>query len=394
MPLWSLLWIVSSVVVTALVAIVSDLAVLQRRAPFELVVVLAINATTLLYAGVGSIIELRRPGHRIGRLLMLAGPLYGLLALGWDVGASLEKVVGRDAALILNWLAISMSWAGISLIAGWLPLLFPTGSLPGPRWRLPVAILAGLGTAGVLAAAVRPGPMAPGIDMVNPAGIGGWPSVLRPLVDSVFWILIAFIGLAVASLISRYRHGDAIERLQVRWLVAAVTLVAASATGNVIENLIRNDDGYFVSALVFTAGVLLMPVAIGIAVLRYKLYDIDRIISRTVGWAIVTGVLVAVFAAMILASQALLSGVTQGQTLAVAASTLVTAALFAPVRTRVQRAVDQRFNRARVDAEAVTAGFAGRLRDRLDLPTVSAEVDATVRGALAPRGVAIWVRRR
>ena len=393
MPLWSLLWIVGSLVVTALVAIVSDLSVLQRRETYELVVILAINATTLLSAGVGSIIELRRPGHRIGRLLMVAGPLYGLLALGWDVGASLENVVGRDAALMLNWLGIAMSWAGISLIAGWLPLLFPTGSLPGPRWRLPVAILAGLGTAGVLAAAVRPGPMAPGIDMMNPVGIEGWPAVLQPLVDSIAFTLFAFIGLAVASLISRYRHGDAIERLQVRWLAAAVAVIALGGIGNAIENLIRDDDdGYFVSALVFTAGFLLMPLAIGIAVLRYKLYDIDRIISRTVGWAIVSGVLVTMFATLILGSQALLSGVTQGQTLAVAASTLVTAALFAPVRTLVQRAVDRRFNRSRVNADEVAAGFAGRLRDRLDLATVSAEVDATVRGALAPRGVAIWVR--
>ena len=394
MPLSSLLWIVVSLVVTALVAIASDLSALQGPEPIGLALAVAINATTFLYAGVGSIIEWRRPGHRIGRLLMLAGPLYGLLALVWEVGGSMENVVGRDTALLLNWLGILMSWAGISLIAGWLPLLFPTGSLPSPRWRLPVAILAGIGTAGVLAAAVRPGAMAPGIDMANPAGIEGWPPVLQPLVDSILWILIAFIGLAVASLISRYKHGDAIERLQVRWLIAAVAVVAIGMLGNVIEGLIRKDDGYYLSAIVFSAGFLLTPLAIGMAVLRYKLFEIDRIISRTVGWAIVSGVLVAVFAAVILGFQALFSGVTQGQTLAVAASTLVTAAVFNPVRTRVQRAVDRRFDRARVDAEEVAAGFAGRLRDRLDLATVGAEVDATVRGALAPRSIAIWVRRR
>jgi hypothetical protein len=358
------------------------------------VLALAINATAFLYAGVGSIIEWRRPGHRIGRLLMVAGPLYGLLATAWEVGESMENVIGRDAALKLNWLGVMMSWAGIALIAGWLPLLFPTGSLPSPRWRLPVAMLAGIGTAAVLAAAVRPGPLAPGIDMANPAGIEGWPPVLQPLVDSVLLILVAFIGLAMASLFSRYRHGDAIERLQIRWLVAAVAVVAIGMIGNVIEGLIRDDDGYFVTAIVFSGGFLLMPLAIGIAVLRYKLYDIDRIISRTVGWAIVSGVLVAVFATAILGSQALFSEVTQGQTLAVAASTLVTAAAFAPVRMRIQRAVDRRFDRARIDAEEVVSGFAGRLRDRLDLATVGGEVDATVRGALAPRSVAIWVRRR
>ena len=394
MPLSSLVWIVASLVLTALVAIGSDLSALQGPKPVRLVLAVAVNATTLLYAGVGSIIEWRRPGHRIGRLLMVAGPLYGLLALVWDVGGSMENVVGRDAAPLLSWLGIFMSWAGISLIAGWLPLLFPTGYLPSPRWRVPVAILAGIGTAGVLAAAVRPGPLAPGVKMANPAGIDGWPPVLQPLVDSILVILIAFIGLAVASLISRYRHGDAIERLQVRWLIAAVAVVAIGLIGNVIEGLLRTDGEDFVSVILFSVGFLLMPVAIGIAVLRYKLYEIDRIISRTVGWAIVSGVLIAVFAMVIVGSQALFSGLTQGQTLAVAASTLVTAAVFTPVRTRVQRAVDRRFNRARVDGEEVVTAFAGRLRDRLDLASVGDEVDATVRGALAPRSVAIWVRRR
>lgn len=131
----------------------------------------------------------------------------------------------------------------------------------------------------------------------------------------------------------------------------------------------------------------------GVAILRYRLYEIDRLISRTIGWAIVTGLLVAVFAGAVVGLQALLAGFTQGQTLAVAASTLVAFALFQPVRRQVQRAVDRRFDRARYDAERTAGAFADRLRDETDIETVTADLTATTRAALAPAGLGIWIRR-
>jgi hypothetical protein len=136
----------------------------------------------------------------------------------------------------------------------------------------------------------------------------------------------------------------------------------------------------------------LPPIAIGIAVLRYRLYEIDRIVSRTIGWAVVTGSLIAVFAGAVLGLQALLSNVTQGQTLAVAASTLVAFALVQPLRRRVQAAVNRRFDRARVDADRTASAFADRLRDQTDLDGVEADIAGTIESALRPSSTGIWIR--
>ena len=163
------------------------------------------------------------------------------------------------------------------------------------------------------------------------------------------------------------------------WVQPAKTLQAGTRTSSV-------------AATIAALGLLLIPVSIGIAVTRYRLYEIDRLISRTIGWALVTGVLVTVFIGGLLALQALLADVTQGQTLAVAASTLVAFALFQPVRQRIQRTVDHRFDRARYDADRITTAFAERLRDEVDLATVTADFDGTVDGAISPSSIRIWLR--
>ncbi len=186
-------------------------------------------------------------------------------------------------------------------------------------------------------------------------------------IDLVPAALLGLIGLGLAGQVVRYRRGTGIERLQVRWLAAAVSVVLVGFIGLFLELVIRTTSGPLASALIAYAGILLMPIAIGIAVLRYRLYEIDRLISRTIGWAIVTGILVAVFGVLVVALQAALTPVTDESTLAVAASTLVAFALFQPLRRRVQRAVDRRFDRARYDGERVAAGFAERLRNQVDL---------------------------
>jgi len=140
------------------------------------------------------------------------------------------------------------------------------------------------------------------------------------------------------------------------------------------------------------ASVLLIPVAIGIAILRYRLYEIDRLVSRTVSWAVVTGVLVTVFAGAVVALQGVLDGVTQGQTLAVAASTLVAFALFQPIRRRVQSVVDRRFDRARYDAQRTVDAFAERLRNEVDLTTLRTALVATADDAVRPVSSTVWLR--
>jgi DNA integrity scanning protein DisA with diadenylate cyclase activity len=138
----------------------------------------------------------------------------------------------------------------------------------------------------------------------------------------------------------------------------------------------------------------LPPIAVGVAILRYRLYEIDRIISRTISYALVTGLLAATFAILIVGLQAVLTPFTGGQTVAVAASTLAVFALFQPVLRRVRRAVDRRFDRARYDGERTAAAFSERLRDQVDMETVTTDLRATVAGAIAPTDLGVWIRPR
>ncbi len=390
----SLLMIVTSLAASVAISLAMDVVLLRFSTvgPVEIVVAALFNVTCVLQSLVGSIIEWRRPGHTIGRLLMLSGPLYAFLAAGWQTSGALKPVVDPQVYRVVNWAGAMLSYPGVALIVGWVPLLFPTGTLPGPRWRLPVGVLVILSGIGLAAWAVRPGPLANGYDFVSPIGIDGWPGFLQPFVDAVLLETLALVALAVAALVTRYRRGDRIERLQIRWFVAAMAVCAVGFGGVAVESAIHR-DGLLVSTLVAYAGILAMPIAIGFAVLRYRLFEIDRIISRTIGWAVVTGVLVAVFAGIVVGLQAVLVGVTQSESVPVAVSTLVAFALFQPVRRRVQSVVDHRFDRARYDAERTATDFAERLRDQVDLASLSGDFAGVVVTALHPSTVGVWIRR-
>jgi len=398
----SILMIVASLTVTVAVSVATDALLLTAGAPqggLGFVHVLLFNVTTLLQAGVGSVIEWRRPGHAIGRLLLIAGPIYALLGAGWSTDQALEGLIDRDLHLLLFLAGGLLSWPGVALIAGWLPLLFPSGTLPSPGWRLPALAIAAIGTAGVIALAFKPGDIGQG--RPNPLGIDGWPAALQPLADVVPVALLAQIGLAGAGLVTRYRRGDGIERLQVRWLGAAVAVAVVGFAGVVIGFALGPQDGgqpasILVPASILLAylGILLMPMTIGIAVLRYRLYEIDRIISRTVGWSIVTGILVATFALGFVGLQALLAGFTGGGTVAVAVSTLAAYALLQPVRRRVQDLVDRRFDRRRYDAQRTLAAHAEILREQVDLDQLSADLVLTAQRAVRPARAGVWLRRR
>ncbi len=179
-----------------------------------------------------------------------------------------------------------------------------------------------------------------------------------------------------------------VERQQIKWFAAA------AARGSVAPRLhgIREPDRTRLTCSPPVVVIPLVPIAIGVAILRYRLYEIDRIVSRTIGWAIVTGLLVAVFAGLVVALQALLAPVTNENTLAVAASTLVAFALFQPLRRRVQRAVDRRFDRARYDGQRTVDAFAERLRGSRDLTTVDEALLATVASAMQPQSATVWLR--
>jgi hypothetical protein len=228
--------------------------------------------------------------------------------------------------------------------------------------------------------------------MENPFGIAG----IEPFLDALDQLpdaagVLFFLG-GIASVVIRYRRGSSVERQQLKWLIAA-TAFAVSAwclviVGGVIGAPVVTTIGWLGGLLAFA----LLPVAIGIAVLRYRLYEIDRIVSRTIAWAVVTGALVSVFAAGVVALQAMLARVTQGETVAVAVSTLVAAALFQPLRRRVQRAVDRRFDRATYDAQRTVEAFAERLRDEVALDAVVADLHETVGASIRPSSFGLWLR--
>jgi drug/metabolite transporter (DMT)-like permease len=173
-----------------------------------------------------------------------------------------------------------------------------------------------------------------------------------------------------------------------------VTVIALGFAATIASFALGNQDPPITLSvtLIAYAGILLMPVAIGIAILRYRLFEIDRIISRTIAWAVVTGVLGTVFAATVVGLQSVLSRFTQGETLAVAGSTLVAFAIFQPVRRRVQWIVDRRFNRARYDAEHTATAFAGRQRDQTNIAGLRVDLVGTIDSALHPQTVGVWIR--
>jgi drug/metabolite transporter (DMT)-like permease len=217
-----------------------------------------------------------------------------------------------------------------------------------------------------------------------------WAVVPAPTYLFITMFIVFVLG--VVGLLIRWRRSVGLARLQYRWLVAALVLVAIANSIWAVATLALSMDSNGPAFLLVVLTYLCVPISIAIAVLRYRLYEIDRLISRTIGWAVVTGVLVAVFALGVIGLQTVLAGFTQGETLAVAASTLIAFALFQPVRRRVQRAVDRRFDRARYDGERTAAAFAERLRDQVDLATLRQTLVATTDEAVRPVTAAVWLR--
>jgi hypothetical protein len=270
-------------------------------------------------------------------------------------------------------------------------LLFPDGELPSPRWRwvlwsyLTVAVgLVALAYATTVAIIVTQGvhlDASGGLTAIDhPSGSTAWVAKLNVL----FAVVLPFWLVFVARLVLSWRRASGDRRQQLKWLMAGVT---AAVAGFVISNLVPALDP---AATEVGVGVVL-PVCLGVAVLKYRLYDIDRIISRTLAYAIVTGLLVGVYAALVLLATQVFGLHTP---VAVAAATLAAAALFNPLRRRVQLLVDRRFNRARYDADQTVAAFAARLKDAVDLDAVRDDLAGVVHHTLEPAHVSVWISQR
>jgi MFS family permease len=311
-----------------------------------------------------------------------------------------EALIATGWAPLLPLLAWTGTMAAIGLFAGMalLSAVFPTGALPGGgagrMTRVGLALIAGVG----LLQAVDPAfsvPMPDGTTIVtyNPIGIApDWPG--WSLLDGpAYLVVLGGLAICVVGLLHRFRRAGGSERQQFKWLLASLALIVIAVAFGFVGGALVDPQGawIWVPALVTFS---LPPIAIGVAIMRYRLYDIDRIISRTIAYVGVTLVLFAIFAAVNLTLQWALDPLIGGGSVAVAASTLAVAALFNPVRNRLQNVVDRRFNRARRDAELTAGRFAGRLRDQLDLDALGIELTNAAVGAVEPAAATFWLRQR
>jgi hypothetical protein len=354
---------------------------------FGLLPILLILDTSL----VGGLLATRRPDNVIGALLLVTG-LLSAVSFAADYYVRLDDLLGRGPLPFV----VPFAWVGgwifvpaIGLMVVYLPLLFPTGHLASPRWRiLAGAVIVGL-TIGSIQTATAPGPMNNVSWMENPIHV---PDPLLGWIQTIGMVsaLIAppsFL-IAVGGVLNRFRASRGAERQQLKWFLFVVA-IAASALGLSIAFSGPVADAAWAVGLVAMA---CLPLAIGIAILRYRLYEIDRIVSRTVSYGAVTALLVAVFAAVNLGLGTLLASAAQANTLAVAASTLAVFALFQPLRRRVQQVVDHRFNRERYEADRIAVAFAERLRDEVDPSRLRLELDQVLAQTVAPTSSYLWLR--
>jgi hypothetical protein len=345
-------------------------------------------AITLLFGGVGALVVNRQPRNAVGWLVWLIGALIGLSMASTAFAVwSLDTFdIQPPPAVLAAWIT---QWAfspTLVIALFFLPLLFPDGRLPSPRWRWALGFAVLTAIAAGLPDMLGPGTLGP-TGIPNPTAWPGDPPVLDALraFNSVSPILA--LPVVVASAVVRYRRGSAIEREQLKWFGATAALAVIAFSVAVLAPAPIGLLGFF-GAMV---AVALMPISIGIAILRYRLYAIDRLVSRSISWTIVTGLLVTLFAGLVIALQAALAGITQGGTLAVAASTLAAFALFQPLRRRVQHAVDRRFDRARYDSQRLVDLFAESLRSEVDLPAIRDGMFATAATAVRPARGAVWL---
>lgn len=348
--------------------------------PFAVMIILVY----LSFLTVGALIIAHLPRHPIGWIFCVIGINFGLNNL---LNAYAERAIDSPNDLPGGAIAAWFGWLWIInlfLLGTYLLQFFPTGRLPSPRWR-PLAWLTGVGIFMTwFAEYFAPGQL-PDFERENPFGITAAKDLLA-VADVVGLALVAVCALlSVASVVVRFRHARQVERQQIKWFVFAVSLLLPyMMVASQVESRLT-DYG-------FAIVIALTPASVGLAILRYRLYDIDRLINRTLVYSLLTAILAGADLLLIITIEHLFEPVASGSDLVVAGSTLAVAAFVQPLRSRIQTTVDRRFYRHKYDATRTLEAFSTRLRDEIDLDALTVELQATVVETMQPAHMSVWLR--
>jgi hypothetical protein len=381
---WTMLAVyVVSLVVGLILAVANG--EFQQDAANQVLLLLGFSAFMI----VGALVVAHRPGNAIGWLFSASALLAftGQLADQYGLYGYVTRPGSLPGATLAAWYGSWPWWLVLALTLVFTPLLFPTGRLLSARWR-PVAWLAG-GTTAVLTALTA---LQPNLDIdtgqviANPIGVAAAGNLVKsPVAPALSILLTGLAAVAFGSLVLRFRRARGEERQQLKWFTYAATLVPLALAGDILPAPVGD--------LIYAIPIVFLPVAAGIAILRYRLYDIDRLINRTLVYGLLTAVLAAVYAGVVLVLVQVSGGIgTNPPSWAVAAATLAAAALFQPARRRIQAAVDRRFNRHKYNTTKTIEAFSTRLREQIDLNSLSTEMLAVVDQTMEPTQASLWLR--
>lgn len=371
----------------ALEAVVVLLVLFRGGSPDEL-----FSLVTVVYAVAGAVVAARRPRTPIGWLLLLVALAFALQSVGETYVADLDHA----GAAYVGWVG-SLTWhVWLAAAAVFLPLVFPTGRLPSPRWRPVAWLAAGAVVLNVAVTALRPGDLGLSAPVDNPFGWSTQATLLKALEALGIGLSVLSVALAAAAIGARFRHSRGVERQQLKWFALVALVGGVGLVGAFLATVLPGGWRDPFGALgwgVFLLSILVgLPVTVAVAVLRHRLLDIDLVIKRTLVYGSLSVLLVIAYLVVVLVARFAVSPVTSDSDLAVAASTLTVAALFRPLRARVQALVDRRFYRARYDASRALDEFSTSLREQLDLDALGSDLRRVVRDAMAPAHVSLWVR--
>jgi N-terminal 7TM region of histidine kinase len=346
----------------------------------------------------GFVVAWRKPGNPLG-WIFLGSAVFTTLSEDAAYYAVADYRL-HHGGLPLGWVALLAQPCNVLglVLLGLMFLLFPDGRLPSPRWRWVLWVYTGIGLVWITwTAAITVGAVIGHHPQVDSAGqlyllsgddpaAGWWNAAFT----AIFLLVAVCLMASLAAQVASWRRSSGERRQQLKWLMAGLAALVAGAAIDTVSGLGTVSGTTPFGSACFLIGLVAFSLCIWVAVLRYRLFDIDRVISRTLAYAIVTGLLVGVYAGIVLLATEVFGF--HHSTVAVAAATLAVAALFNPVRRRVQTMVDRRFNRARYDADRIIAAFAARLQDAVELDAVRADLASSVQQALEPAHVSVWTR--